>query len=548
MKNPLAFFLFIALAAIVSCGGSSSIAPEPTPEVEGDNVGDIDGQTIAPTDKFNYVASQAINADLATASNFYIMPVPQTSPNLTVKSSEHDLSTSACRPGDRKPATVAADGDAIVITLSAVTPNGSYYACVDALPLANGEAVTETFSFTVAGGNDPSFTGIPDTVFGSGNGYVSMTISATDLDGANNLRPQIDADGNIYLYYYAYRNAADPEENETGFSYIWKVDVLGNTDTSFGTDGVLLLMSSDYFVEGLKVLDDGSMLALGSTESDQGNMAIWKFTADGVLDTSFGNGGSTVFTNENILYSRAKSAFVDGEGAIYASGNATPIDEAPFAAIWKLTGHGALDTSFGDGDGYIIIPGGDLCANSGEIEVLSNGMLLLSGSTYGWDMVDFLQIWEFDSAGELNQAFGQNGAVDTEIQMEPYSMTVDGDGNIYMNGSMSDEGGAVTVKFGPEGTQSSSFGTVTDVNAIPANGIPIIYDDLFTSSTGLAMTVSSIFGLNSITSALDTAIFTDGYYALENYLFGGLMADTQLRLVAGAVSADFTEARIYRFR
>ncbi|MBI2339838.1 MAG: hypothetical protein HYU99_05680, partial [Deltaproteobacteria bacterium] len=87
-------------------------------------------------------------------------------------------------------------------------------------------------------------------------------------------------------------------------------------------------------------------------------MALWRFKADGTPDTKFGDGNGWVmhsglgYVGSNYT-DEARGVAVDSAGNIVAAGYTTEADFSTDVAVWRYTKDGVLDAGFGDGDGFV---------------------------------------------------------------------------------------------------------------------------------------------------------------------------------------------------
>ncbi len=433
MKNlkilPLIFILTFSL--IACSGGSSSSSSDDT--TEGADVSAIDGTTIEPTDKFSFSAQSSIDQLSATTSNFFITPAPSVNASISKGSTTYTIDD--CVAGNALPATASfPQDDEIMITLESDIANGNWLGCVKELPLEAGTTESEVFSFTVAGGSDPSFAGTLDTLFGGGEGYVSLDFTAFDGNDGSQIR--FDSSGNIYFGAYVYNESEDEDDFDDGYFYVWKLDSLGNVDTSFGTNGLVDISYPDGGMGMFWVFDDSSVLlvARGAGDGeDEELIRMVKLTDSGVVDTSFGTNGIVEYST----FERSEPAAVvaDDDGYIYISGASTISGGNDVATIWKFDSAGNIVSGFGS-NGAVRWSEfqATLISAANNIEILSDGNILASGEVSGNEQGDpeYIYFWKFDSDGNMISSFGEGGVADTGIQLESWLMTVDSDGYIYV--------------------------------------------------------------------------------------------------------------------
>ncbi len=102
-----------------------------------------------------------------------------------------------------------------------------------------------------------------------------------------------------------------------------RFDQSGNTDTLFGTNGSALAVIGNHkaYSQALAMQGDGKLIAAGSAADQTGNsnFAIARFTADGILDKTFAEGGS-VITKIGTGFSWINAVAIQPDGKIVAVG------------------------------------------------------------------------------------------------------------------------------------------------------------------------------------------------------------------------------------
>jgi len=119
-------------------------------------------------------------------------------------------------------------------------------------------------------------------------------------------------DGDLYNNWEEVKQGYNPKLKET------KLNPL------FVHDGAAGVLGSNDIAKGIATTADGGWVAVGYSNNASGNddMAMWKFSADGSLDPSVGNGG--VFSHDNAAgghtYDNANSIAVTADGSWVVTG------------------------------------------------------------------------------------------------------------------------------------------------------------------------------------------------------------------------------------
>ncbi len=134
-----------------------------------------------------------------------------------------------------------------------------------------------------------------------------------------------------------------------------RYNVDGSLDTTFGPDGTgkvgTVFENNASIIRSVVFQSDGSIVAAGYTYLDffgiDSAFALARYDADGILDSSFGSGG-TVTTDFSAAGDVASKVEIQADGLIIAGGYATPASGEDFA-LARYQVDGSLDSAFGVG-------------------------------------------------------------------------------------------------------------------------------------------------------------------------------------------------------
>ncbi len=135
-----------------------------------------------------------------------------------------------------------------------------------------------------------------------------------------------------------------------------RYDSGGNLDTSFGSDH-LGEVATDFAAGSFDAItsralqSDGSIIAAGysfHSDGESADFALARYSADGTLDESFGDGGlvTTAFTDGVDIIS---DLVIQSNGLIIAAGSASPTTENSAVALARYNPDGSLSQTFGEG-------------------------------------------------------------------------------------------------------------------------------------------------------------------------------------------------------
>jgi len=289
--------------------------------------------------------------------------------------------------------------------------------------------------------------GVLDTSFGT-NGMVEQDGGGT-LEGVNQLILQ--SDGKIL--------AIGTSQDGANIRYmtIWCFTSTGALDNTFGTNGIVQYTRGGAFDLGYYgIIDSNNKIVVTGISNNGGNdMAIWRFDINGAPDITFGTNGlvldGTKLTSDHGAFITENA---DGTYLIAGSGNSD-------AVTWKYQSNGSPDLTYGtngitqyDNGGYDALYRGILDAN-GTLTITG-----VSNNGVDHDMV----ILQYDSSGALLTGFGTAGIVryDGGLGYDGgQALTIDGAGRILVVGQSDNatDRDMMLWRYKPNGTLDSSFGT-----------------------------------------------------------------------------------------
>ena len=262
----------------------------------------------------------------------------------------------------------------------------------------------------------------------------------------------------------------------------------GVLDTTFGTGGRSELMwGRGALAQAVAVRSDGKIYTAGTlaeTPTTTGaNFGIVRFSADGAIDRTFG--GPTGMVEGDF----GKNEFARG---ISFQGLKVLVGGGEDFIVARYDDAGALDTTFGTA-GRAISPGGQ----ANNFIALPSGELLLSGSiqlAMGWT----IKLVRYTANGQLDATFGTRGVVETNFdtfQAATLVLATMADGRVVIVTQDAMVLRASVARFLPTGAVDTSFGTaglrrlelylptVTSMFPVSPNQGVIVNDRLFLTAT-----------------------------------------------------------------
>jgi uncharacterized delta-60 repeat protein len=242
-----------------------------------------------------------------------------------------------------------------------------------------------------------------------------------------------------------------------------RFNIDGSPDPSFGTDGVVVPRIGTQ-ARALALQPDGKILVAGSTTVDHAgdedeDFAIARFEPDGDLDPTFGNGGVAV-TDVHVSQNYANAIAVQTDGRIVIVGAAEPTnDYRDNFAVLRYTASGVLDTTFSS-DGWLTTGFAAHEEDSAQgVAVQPDGAIVV----VGWTRVsgdERFAVARYTSSGKLDKSFSGDGKVTTGGKSDnAYAVAIQGNRRIVVVGDTwdGDQGDFAVVRYRSDGSLDTSF-------------------------------------------------------------------------------------------
>ena len=285
--------------------------------------------------------------------------------------------------------------------------------------------------------------GTPDLTFGGGDGEVTTDAGQAATFYAVGLQ----SDGKIVA-----------AGTTLGDFALARYDALGNVDASFGANGRVL---SDFGAPGeaaygLAVGPDDKIV-VGGASAD--HFAFARYTANGNLDPTFGQGGKNLFDADGVDVVGAVA--IQRDGRILAAGAS-----GANVVLIRLNANGEQDVSFA-GDSILVVPGllsradaGPLVDRSQAIAIQNDNRILVGNYTAAGHNFGVARI---DTNGNLDPTFGTDGiaSIDLGGRDDVDALLIQATGEILAVGTTDAGGTAATavVALNDGGKPITGFGT-----------------------------------------------------------------------------------------
>ncbi len=269
------------------------------------------------------------------------------------------------------------------ITDIALQPDGKILA-VGATSVYSDSACISDFVVTRYN-NDGSL----DTSFGS-NGQTRVSFSDMECERGQAVALQTDGKilvaGGIALSQFA----------------LARLNQDGSLDASFNNDGKVTLTANGSFgFQGVAVQADGKILAVGTIYTGTYSMLLVRYDPDGSLDPSFGDSGMVV-TDFNGMEAVGTDIVLQADGKILVAG----ASRGDFA-LARFSSDGTLDITFGNG-GLVIIDGGGYGAFE-ALAIDADGKIVAAGDQEPDPYQSFFFVARFNTNGEVDSSFASDG-------------------------------------------------------------------------------------------------------------------------------------------
>jgi uncharacterized delta-60 repeat protein len=365
-------------------------------------------------------------------------------------------------PGFNGLVTAQIGSDPTVTNALAIQQDGSIVVC-GSIP-QGGQPTMFVARFTS--------TGFLDTNFATPNGYIlipASNFSPYTFDKSWGASVQIDTTttpNTIVIGGYVRRTLV-PTYNNRYYFALARLDLNGNLDTFFGTNGLVAKnfdITKDEYGNSLAISSTGDYILGGSEQNNLGtnNFVIAKFDTNGSPIISFGVQGLVVvpkfFPSGSDDYGTSLKIQQDGKYVLGGTSTKVPSGDSCYVLARVDPTAGTLDASFGIGGKVITdltlqTPSVNLFGNS--LAIQTDGKIVLGGY---YDIlstsVNSFSLARYNTDGSLDTTFGSlgNGLILEDILPVPIkeygqSIAIQSDGKILVGGAEGEFGDVTETKF-----------------------------------------------------------------------------------------------------
>lgn len=236
---------------------------------------------------------------------------------------------------------------------------------------------------------------------------------------------------------------------------------VGDLDSTFAGFGVAGKVVTDVEAGSngayaVAVQPDGKIVIAGSAS---GALVVARYHDNGLLDSTFGGGAGYVRTPAGSS-SRAQAVAIQNDGGIVVAGYTLNAGSYDFV-VARYSAGGVIDTSFGGGDGIATTDFGSQDDQARGVAVQSDGKIVAGGFTkvggdYDFALVRYCANGELDNGVNCPGGFGSGGKVTTGFGYaeKGYALVLQPDDKIVVAGQSIGSPGAdfVLARYCPDGS------------------------------------------------------------------------------------------------
>lgn len=296
-----------------------------------------------------------------------------------------------------------------------------------------------------------------DTTFGN-NGYT-VTNVANNFNMAYS--SDIQEDGKIVVVGRAKYTSPNYEVA------LARYNSDGTLDNTFGNNGITITAANtmNNYAMCVKVLENGKILVGGYSQIPNSYaVMLMRYNSDGTIDTTFGgnNTGFIISQFNSDVASNAEAMAIQSDGKIILGGYFNDR-----FAVYRYTQDGVLDTTFGT-EGYANIQIDNINENFIKgIAVQEDDKIVAAG--FGSNGIDAdIVVVRYNADGSLDSSFGQNGVVIQAIGSGHdflNAVVIQPDGKIVVGGHKWERNipelvyDFILVRYNTDGSIDNTFGS-----------------------------------------------------------------------------------------
>jgi uncharacterized delta-60 repeat protein len=232
----------------------------------------------------------------------------------------------------------------------------------------------------------------------------------------------------------------------------------GALDDTFGGDGkVVTHFGDNEAAYDVAIQPDGKIVAAGHQLTDGGNdqnVAVARYRPDGDLDPKFDDDGKRIV--DFGAYDALEAVALQADGKIVLVGSTWQQgSNGSDILVARIRPRGALDTTFGGGDGYVTLDLGGT-EDARDVAIQPDGGIVVAGIAGRG-----ITVIRYRPDGTLDDTLGVNGVVFVpiaDVEEGPEAVALQSDGKIVIGGTLS-ETELFLLRLLGDGTRDITVGT-----------------------------------------------------------------------------------------
>jgi uncharacterized delta-60 repeat protein len=361
-----------------------------------------------------------------------------------------------------------------------------------------------------------------DSTFGGGGIVLSPIGRLSGVDQATVIQP----DGKIVVAGYT-------SDTSSSDFVLARYNTDGSLDSTFGSGGRVV---SDFgggdFATAVALQSDGKIVVGGLCQLVGGqDWLIARYNSNGVLDTTFGNGGNAIVTFSGYSSCRMCGLTIQGDGKMVGVGYGHGLNQGYYGQkddvlLARLSTDGSLDTSFGSG-GQVSTQIGTVNDRGWRVSIRPDGKLVVFGDYDAGGpggSRDRIFLAQYNSNGSLDTGFGSGGIITASIGDSDggRDLVLQPDGKMVVTGGcqIGGQDRQYVARFNADGSSDNSFGTggktVTSLTVAYARGVAVVLESDGkilvggNASTGSVQDEDFAVARYNSDGSLDSSFGTDG--------------------------------------
>ena len=262
--------------------------------------------------------------------------------------------------------------------------------------------------------------GKADNSFGT-NGIAGFPVSA------NSSGVGLQSDGKIIV------SGTTIESNSK--AVLVRFNINGSIDSTFGVNGLVTLKPAFYFhAVDIAIQSNNKIVMACNVQNANGGASVYRFNANGSIDSNFGTNGSAA-AKQLFIGSPRRCIAIQADGKIAIAGG-TNNDSTKFGVV-RFLANGQRDALFGN-NGFVHASFGNWFADVTGITLQQDGKLIAVGSITDYHPGNFgFAAARFSSDGALDESFGSDGKIsrmDNTFRINANAIALQPNGKIIIAG------------------------------------------------------------------------------------------------------------------